>query len=120
MTGVTPRETLPLNKFIKELCQYLISRIVANIKTYLVARITICIEHDGSDDYVTSYPSDRKSMLWPPPECREVNRKSFSSLRILNKVHVFSLERYSVSLGLIMAEAMVCGIRAQCRWGGKG
>lgn len=32
MTGVTSRETLPLTKLIKELCHYLISRVVANIK----------------------------------------------------------------------------------------
>lgn len=87
--------------------------------TCLVARNAIYIEHDGSSTEGYSLPSIScskmfwESMSWPPPACREMNGKSFSPLGIVNKVHVFSLEKYSFSLGPIMTEAMVCRVKAR-------
>ena len=87
--------------------------------TCLVSRNAIYIEHDGSSPEGYALPSiscSKKfwgSMSWPLPECREMNRKSFFPLGLVNKVHVFSLEKYSSSLGPVMTEAMVCQVKAQ-------
>lgn len=73
-----------------------------------MARSIVCIGHDSSTYCMTSYPLTSISCSKKlgrkaccslfPSEGIQTKSKSFSSLGVVNKVHVFSLEKYSFPL----------------------